>query len=223
MAQETKFTLLSDAISSIIHELNQPLTMMNFVSETLSLLAEKKPDSVFDDLKDIAIQVKNGAARHYELLEHLRDLVQDSPTPRPVNLNEILQTTLQTLRSRLNAHQLAVKTALAKPHPMVFVPLARLRLLIFALVFSMLNGKPSNSPLPRQVLFKTVRHKNTVDLCCVYTTRAKLRAHAEFSINEAYLDILQSLVHDLGATLSLPKKASPSLSIEFALFQESIA
>jgi hypothetical protein len=223
MAQDTKFTLLSDAIGSILHELNQPLTMMNFVSETLFLLAEQKPDSVFDDLKDIAIQVKNGAARHYELLEHLRDLIQDNPTPRPINLNEVVQTTLQILRSRLNAHQLIVKTALAKVQPVVLVPSARLRLLVFALIFSIINRKPSNGISPRQILFKTVRHKKTVDLHFTCTARVKSRAHVGFSINEAYLDILQSLVHDLGAMLSFPKKAALSISIKFALFQESPA
>ncbi len=223
MAQETKFTLLSDAIGSILHELNQPLTMMNFVSETLFLLAEQKPDSVFDDLKEMAVQVKHGAMRHRELLEHLRDLIQDNPTPCPVNLNEVVHTTLQTLRSRLNAHQLIVKTALAKAQPVVFVPSARLRLLVFALVFSILNGKPSNGILPRQVLFKTVRHKKTVDLHFTCTARVKPRAHASISINEAYLDILQSLVHDLGAVLSFPKKAALSISVKFALFQESPA
>jgi len=223
MAQETKFTLLSDAIGSILHELNQPLTMMNFVSETLFLLAEQKPDSVLDDLKEMAVQVKHGAMRHRELLEHLRDLIEDSPTPRPVNLNEVVQITLQTLRSRLNAHQLIVKTALAKVQPVVLVPSARLRLLVFALVFSIINRKPSNGISPCQVLFKTVRHKKTVDLHCTCTARVKSRAHAGFSINEAYLDILQSLVHDLGAVLSFPKKAALSISIKFALFQESPA
>jgi light-regulated signal transduction histidine kinase (bacteriophytochrome) len=221
MAQETKFTLLSDAISSIIHELNQPLTMMNFVSETLFLLAEQKPDSVFDDLKEMAVQVKHGAMRHRELLEHLRDLIQDNPTPRPINLNEVVQTTLQILRSRLNAHQLIVKTA--KVQPVVLVPSARLRLLVFALIFSIINRKPSNGISPRQVLFKTVRHKKTVDLHFTCTARVKSRAHVGFSINEAYLDILQSLVHDLGAMLSFPKKAALSISIKFALFQESPA
>lgn len=225
MQQDAKLALLSEAISGAIHELNQPLTMMNFVAEALRLLADKRPDTIFNDLTEIAEQVQNGARRHREILEHLRDLAQDNATARELNLNEMIERTLQMLRSKLGAKRFVVKTALDAPKPILRAPASRLGFLIFAIIFSALDGIETNGngerKPQREIFFKTTQRKKFVEMRCAYTASVKRRSATLVAIDKTRAATLRSLAKDLDATISFSVNASRSLSVisvKFPLF-----
>ncbi len=227
MQPDVKLMLLSEAVSGAIHELNQPLTMMNFVAEALHLLAEKKPDSLFNDLTQIAEQVRSGAKRHHEILEYLRTLIQDNIAPQTVNLNEAIKQALQLLRSRLSAEQCIVKTMLNAPNPILQVKVSQLNLLIFTMIFSALNrveknGKADDADkVQPEILFKTLQRKKTIELRCNYKISRSRPVESRTAIDKTYAELMRSLAQHLGAAISFSVNTSrfrATISIKFPYF-----
>ncbi|PIO48244.1 MAG: hypothetical protein CMR00_05665 [[Chlorobium] sp. 445] len=229
MQQDVKLTLLSEAINGAIHELNQPLTMMNFAAEALTLLAEHKPDSLLNDLRRIAEQIRNGAKRHHEILEYLRSLIQNNVVPQTLNLNETIKHTLQLLHSRLSAKQCIVKTMLNAPNPILQVKVSQLNLLIFTMIFSALNGVEKNANaddadrVQPEILFKTLQRKKTIELRCECTKSRSRHAIPPAPIDKTYAELMRSLAQHLGAAISFSLNTSrfrTTISIKFPYFSE---
>lgn len=212
MVHSLRLRVLSTAVSSAIHELNQPLTMMNFAADTLMLLAETSSPHLAGDLRELATQIRSGAKRQATILDMLSDLIKNNQTVRPFHLHEFLDTALQLLRPRLCALNFTVQSSFTAQQPILRLPAGCFSFLIF-LIFSDAIAEAeqlhSHRKTKLKLIVKTQQLKHALRLVCRYSQSATAKRHSE---RKAFQQLLESLARELGAHLCVSYPASQSLT-----------
>src|SRR5205823_3270105 len=93
-------------------EINQPLTAIQSNAETaLELLAEKTPDLV--EIREVLQDIVHDNRRAGEVIQRLRSLLKKGDrTTAPVDINELVKSTLGLLNSELISRRVEVKLEL---------------------------------------------------------------------------------------------------------------
>ncbi|MDW8465000.1 MAG: hypothetical protein RML35_02095 [Chloroherpetonaceae bacterium] len=221
MGSLLKLRVLSEVFSSALHELSQPLTMMNFAAETLSLLAEKPPTSIANELSELSTQIQQGALRQKAILELLSDLVKGNTLERRINLHEFLESALRLFRSQLGALRIHTQTRLTAAQPFLRVPSGPLSLFIFLILCDAITHAERVDRRRRPKLsIKTRQRRNCLELKCQYTT-VHLATTKELEAREkGFLNLLRSLAQALHASVTVSRQASRSLTLVEANFSQ---
>lgn len=212
MTHSLRLRVLSTAVSSAIHELNQPLTMMNFAAETLQLLADKPSPHLASDLCELATQIRSGAKRQAAILDMLSDLIKNNQAERSFHLHEFLDTALQLLRPRLCALNFTIQSRLTAPQPTLRLPAGCFSFLIF-LIFSDAIAEAEqwrrHHKTKPKLIVKTQQLKHALRLVCRYSRSATAKRRSE---RKAFQQLLESLARELSARIRVSYPASQSLT-----------
>ena len=151
VAHLMRVSALGELSGAIAHEVNQPLTaILSNAQAALYLLGQDSPDlaEVRDALQDI-VQEDNRAG---EVIHRLRSLLKKGETKsEPVDINELVNSTIALLRSELIGRRIAVETDLADDLPTVSGDSVQLQQVLLNLIMNAMDAMASTPVAQRLV------------------------------------------------------------------------
>lgn len=139
LIQTSKLTALGELAAGLAHELNQPLTVIKGLSQ--SILARLGPEDA--DYEKIKLIVD--ASRNMELIiRHLRIFSRsgaDEPSMRPVDFNSVIKDAFLLMRELLHSRSIEIKTDL-KPIPPVLGDVTRLEQVVINIIANAKDAMP---------------------------------------------------------------------------------
>jgi PAS domain S-box-containing protein len=146
-----RVSALGELSGAIAHEVNQPLTaILSNAQAALYLLAQDSPDlaEVRDALQDI-VQEDNRAG---EVVHRLRRLLKKGETrSEPVDINELVNSTITLLRSELIGRRIMVETDLANDLDTVSGDSVQLQQVLLNLIMNAMDAMASTPVAQRLV------------------------------------------------------------------------
>jgi PAS domain S-box-containing protein len=150
-----RVSVLGELSGAIAHEVNQPLTaILSNAQAALHLLGQDKPDlaEIRDALQDI-VQEDNRAG---EVLRRLRGLLKKGETrAEPVDVNELVNSTIALLRSELIGRSIVVETDLSRDLPATVGDPVQLQQVLLNLVINAMDAMASTPAARRLVTLST--------------------------------------------------------------------
>ncbi len=151
VAHLMRVSALGELSGAIAHEVNQPLTaILSNAQAALYLLGQDSPDlaEVRDALQDI-VQEDNRAG---EVIHRLRSLLKKGETKsEPVDINELVNSTIALLRSELIGRRITVETDLADDLPTVSGDSVQLQQVLLNLIMNAMDAMASTPVAQRLV------------------------------------------------------------------------
>ncbi|GBD35917.1 Sensor protein FixL [bacterium HR36] len=119
MARLNRLARLGELVTSLVHELNQPLTaILNYGQGCMRRLAHGQYQ--MEDLHHAAQQIALQATRAMQIMERIRRFMRGQEPPvGSVNLNAVVQESLALLAGELSAHAIRVELQLQPQLPEV--------------------------------------------------------------------------------------------------------
>ena len=119
MARQSRATRMGQLTGSIAHELNQPLTGILSTAQAGEMMI-KKGQMNRDELADVMGAIVSDAKRAGAVIRNLRELYKDHKAESlPVDLNKLIEETIQLLKSEFILQQVRVTKELASSLPRV--------------------------------------------------------------------------------------------------------
>ena len=150
-----RVAVLGELSGAIVHEVNQPLTaILSNAQAALHLLGQDNPNlaEIRDALQDI-VQEDNRAG---EVVRRLRGLLKKGETKaEPVDVNELVNSTITLLRSELIGRSIVVETDLARDLPAMVGDSVQLQQVLLNLVMNAMDAMASTPAAGRQVTIST--------------------------------------------------------------------
>ncbi|MGE0121208.1 MAG: ATP-binding protein [Dongiaceae bacterium] len=150
-----RVSVLGELSGAIAHEINQPLTAVQSNAETgLVLLAESSPDLA--EVRDVFEDIVYDNRRASEVIERLRNLMRKSEKKsEPVDVNELVKSTIALLNSELISRRIKVKLDLASTLPATLGDSVQLQQVVLNLVMNAMDAMTTTSIPERLVTICT--------------------------------------------------------------------
>ena len=155
LAHLMRVSVLGELSGAIAHEINQPLTAIQSNAETgLDLLAEKSPDLA--EIRDVFEDIVHDNRRASEVIERLRNLLKKGERRSdPVDLNDLVNSTVALLNSELISRRINVKLDLAIALPAALGDPVQLQQVLLNLVMNAMDAMASTPTGARLVTIST--------------------------------------------------------------------
>ena len=155
VAHLMRVSVLGELSGAIAHEINQPLTAIQSNAETgLDLLAEKSPDLA--EVRDVLQDIVDDNRRAGEVIQRLRDLLKKGErTSVPVDVNDLVNSTLALLNSELISRRINVKLDLATDLPATLGDPVQLQQVLLNLVMNAMDAMASTPVAQRLITVST--------------------------------------------------------------------
>ncbi len=218
--QDARRALLPIIVGGVVHELNQPLTMLNIVSDTLRLLSERNASATAEELGELATETASGAKRFQSIVEQLRELSSDDDQIKHININEAVSECVRLVSSKMRGLGYHITLTLKATAPVVLCSSAKLSYLIFGALFYMCERQDIESRrLKQKILFASAQTMNEIVLSCRSVSRLKKAPNLAAKDNTISLRLVQSLAKQLGgrASIVLNKEKQPILEMRLPL------
>src|SRR5215469_10529093 len=113
----TRVSVMGELSGAIAHEINQPLTaILSNAEAALHLLTQKSPNLI--EARDAISDIVHENNRATDVIVRLRNLLKKGERkPEPIDLNDLIQSTVALLHSELIARRTEVQTDLASGLP----------------------------------------------------------------------------------------------------------
>jgi signal transduction histidine kinase len=135
-----KLMNVNAATSSIAHEVRQPLMAITGSSAAARRWLERVPPNV-DRAKRLLGEIEQAGFRANEVLTNVRELFRDADDKQqPIDANNLVLETLQTLRGELNDHAVKSDVELAPELPLVMGHRVQLQEVITNLVHNAIDA-----------------------------------------------------------------------------------
>jgi C4-dicarboxylate-specific signal transduction histidine kinase len=155
IAHLMRVSVLGELSSSIAHEINQPLTaILSNAQAALHLLATKSPDltEICDALRDI-VHEDNRAG---EVIHRLRALIKKGEQKsEPVDVNELVNSTVALLNSELINRRIKVEVDLAINLPTAMGDPVQLQQVLLNLIMNAMDAMTRTPATQRLVTLST--------------------------------------------------------------------
>jgi PAS domain S-box-containing protein len=155
VAHLMRVSVLGELSGAIAHEINQPLTaILSNAQAALHLLEQNSPDlaEVRDALQDI-VHEDNRAG---EVIHRLRSLIRKGERKsEPVDVNELVNSTIALLHSELIGRRIEVKIDLASALPATSGDPVQLQQVLLNLVMNAMDAMASTPVAQRLVMIST--------------------------------------------------------------------
>jgi signal transduction histidine kinase len=150
-----RVSVLGELSGGIAHEINQPLTaILSNAQAALHLLAQKSPNLV--DIRDAISDIVHENNRAGDVIVRLRKLLKKGERkPEPVNLNELIRSTVALLNSELIARSIDVHTDLATGLPAAWGDPVQLQQVLLNLLMNAMDAMALTPKALRLVAIST--------------------------------------------------------------------
>jgi signal transduction histidine kinase len=155
--QGNKLMNIQAAIAVIAHELRQPLSAMTTnASAAQRWLARKPPDQ--DEANAALNEIKTEGHRVSEMLDGFRSLFGNvAQERRPVDINDIVSSAINSLEVQLKEHGVQVQRELTPELPLISGHSAQLREVVYNLVNNAVEAMRSTNNRSRVLRVRTER------------------------------------------------------------------
>lgn len=150
-----RVSVLGELSGAIAHELNQPLTAILANAQAARLMVgDKNPDlgAVSEVLDDIMLEDNRAG----EVISRLRGLLRKGESKTaPIDINDLIQSTLRLLHSELIARKIRVDLALSDRLPPAWGDAVQLQQVLLNLVMNAMDSMNASVPSRRLITIAT--------------------------------------------------------------------
>ena len=148
-------SMLAELSGTIAHELSQPLTAILSNAEAAQDLLNRK-DMDLDQVRDILKDIVEDDTRAGEVINRLRRLLRKGESKaEPINLNQLVESTLNLLRGELVRRRINVVVALAADMPASVGDWVELQQVLLNLIMNAADAMSAKPPLQRELIVTT--------------------------------------------------------------------
>jgi signal transduction histidine kinase len=141
--QQNKLTNIAAAVSSVAHEVRQPLMGITASASAARRWLDRVPPDV-DRVKQVLNNIEQAGFRANEVLTNVRNLFQDTDhEQQSIDVNSLTVETLQSLQAELNDHDVKTDVELASELPHIIGHRVQLQEVILNLVHNAIDAMAS--------------------------------------------------------------------------------
>ncbi len=161
LQQTEKLSAIGKLVAGVAHELNNPLTS---IIGYANLLQKSDLPAVYQtDLEVIFRQAERARLIVRDLLTFARKIDLET---EPIDINEIIQSSLSLMKSHLHAHNVQVITTLDFGLPQIIADPHQLEQVFVNLINNAIHALAKINP-PRRLTIETKQVKNSIHVNCV--------------------------------------------------------
>jgi PAS domain S-box-containing protein len=155
VAHLMRVSVVGELSGAIAHEINQPLTAIQSNAETgLDLLAEKAPNMA--EIREVFEDIVHDNRRANEVIKRLRNLLKKGEKKSdPVDVNELVNSTLILLNSELISRRVGVRLDLARNLPATVGDPIQLQQVLLNLIMNAMDAMVSTPAAQRLIEIST--------------------------------------------------------------------
>jgi signal transduction histidine kinase len=151
----SRVSLLGEMTASLAHELNQPLSAIISNANAGKRSIDKGKEDP-GTLREILVDVEADGRRAHDIIRNVRNTIKKSdPTPRRINLNELVTKVAHIVRPDAVAYSCEVETSLAKDLPLIEGDPVQIQQVLVNLVSNALDAMRQTPPGERKVEIST--------------------------------------------------------------------
>jgi len=149
----TRVGKLAEFVSSLAHEISQPLTaILSYSQAAQRMLADREPE-----IKKILSYIISDDQRAAEVIQRLRSLLKKSkPEMKSIDINTLINETVVLIATDATVRNDVLKIELASGLPFINGDRVQLQQVLLNLVSNSFDAM-ENSPEPREILISTSR------------------------------------------------------------------
>lgn len=149
----TRVGKLAEFVSSLAHEISQPLTaILSYAESAKRLLKDREPQ-----VQEILQYIVNDDQRAAEVIRRLRVLLKkNKPTFDPIDMNALVNETVQLIATDVTVRNKTIKTQLAKNLPPIHGDRIQLQQVLLNLISNSLEAMDDKADA-RELLVRTSR------------------------------------------------------------------
>ncbi|WP_419785274.1 PAS domain-containing protein [Pseudodesulfovibrio sp.] len=135
--QASKMSTLGEMSTGVAHELNQPLTILQAISNLLTRKVQRKAPIEPEILEEMAEGISTHVERAAKIIEHMREFGRKSDMKTmPVQVNDVLQRGFEFFSQQLTIHNIEVIWDLKGGLPMIMADSNRLEQVVVNLLLN---------------------------------------------------------------------------------------
>lgn len=195
-----RVSVMGELSGAIAHELNQPLTAILANAQTARLLIKaKSPDlGMVSEVLDDIVQEDNRAS---DVIYRLRGLLRNGERKSdPVDLNDLVESTVRLLRSEAIARRITAAVDLADDLPQTSGDSVQLQQVLLNLTMNAMEAMSSAPPAQRRITIST-RHNGNGKVEVVVTDHG--RGLTSNEQDHLFQPFFTTKTHGLGLGLSI--------------------
>lgn len=137
LIQASKMTTLGEMSTGVAHELNQPLTILQAISNLLSHRAENGAEVSPEIMRELAEGISTHVDRAAKIIEHMREFGRKADLrTMPVQVNEVLERGFEFFSQQLQVHNIRVVWELEEDLPLIMADSNRLEQVVINLLLN---------------------------------------------------------------------------------------
>jgi signal transduction histidine kinase len=213
LAHLLRVSAMGELSGAIAHELHQPLTaMLSNVQAAQRMLAQENPP--LDDLRDILEDIVHEDIRAGEVIRRLRGLLKKGESRlEPVDVNDLVRSTVPLLQSELIGRKVKLDTKLASALPSCSGDPVQLQQVLLNLIMNAMEAVSAVEACRRTITVSTHATATGIELCVADRGRG-IAPHDKDLVLRPFFTTGQ---HGLGLGLSISAKIVASHGGELKL------
>lgn len=194
----TRVGKLAEFVSSLAHEISQPLTaILSYAHTAHRMLAKREPKT-----REILQYIISDDQRAVEVIRRLRSLLKKSePEMKVLDINAVINETITLISADANIRNCVITVELAKDIPAINGDLVQLQQVLLNL-FSNSFDAMENIPEPRRILVRSLRQDQKTILVEVIDSG---RGISKGNMSKLFTHFFTSKPDGLGMGLSISR------------------
>ena len=212
----SRLASLGTLTAGIAHEINQPLTALKVLVDSLLYYGKQDKEMMYKNLKENLTFISDEAEKISEIILHMRSLVkQDNVTEfELVDINKVIKKAFKLINEQLQSHGINVKLELQKDLPKIYAHSTPVEQIISNLVINAMHSLDTAEKEDKIIMISTIKK----DENCILEVTDNGPGIPEENLNSIFdpffttkvneegmglgLTIIQNFVNSFGGTIS---------------------